>query len=176
MAGLVLGGECTEDRREEVVSATIADRIEKRLDRRGECWLWYGDKNDKGYAQLRMRDGGGRTWLNLRRYVWETTHGPIPDGMLVCHSCDTPSCLNPEHLWLGTHQDNMNDSKAKGRLFSMSRGEANKSSKLKEVDVLEMWKLKGLGYSHKAIGEQFGVCSTHVGRIFRGDHWAWLEH
>ena len=76
------------------------------------CEVWTGELNEKGYGRRRFRDGKNR---RIHRVVWELRNGPIPDGLLVCHRCDNPPCCNPEHLFLGTHADNVLDMMAKGR-------------------------------------------------------------
>ncbi len=68
------------------------------------CWHWNG-KPSQNYALLGIR----KQTYNVNRIVHEILIGPISPGMFICHSCDTPSCCNPSHLWLGTHQDNMAD-------------------------------------------------------------------
>lgn len=75
------------------------------------CWLWEGTLVGE-YGQL---DINGENVL-AHRYSWELHNGPIPDGMLVCHKCDTPSCVNPNHLFMGTQKDNMADAVKKGRI------------------------------------------------------------
>lgn len=83
------------------------------VNKTGECWMWLGSTYKGGY---------GRFWTGIRRvqahrYVWELFHGPIADdGLVVRHSCDTPGCVNPDHLKLGTQADNMFDASRKGRL------------------------------------------------------------
>lgn len=78
----------------------------------GPCWVWTRCLNHNGYGEFQYF--GKRT--HTHRVSWLLAHGPIPDGMLVCHACDNPACVNPEHLWLGTHKQNAQDAKSKGRL------------------------------------------------------------
>lgn len=90
-----------------------AQRFMRRVLRGGadECWLWAGAKTAGGYGQLR-RDGHR---VYAHRYAYELEHGPIGGGFVVMHSCDTPACVNPKHLTVGTHADNVMDKMRKGR-------------------------------------------------------------
>lgn len=81
------------------------------------CWLWTAAISTNGYGLLsttRSRQ------VRAHRFAYESMHGPIPDGLYICHRCDTPSCVNPDHLFLGTPRDNLNDAKSKGRYASQS--------------------------------------------------------
>ena len=79
-----------------------------------ECWGWYG-RSQRGYGRFRF---GGLT-QRTHRLAWAFAHGPVPEGMCVCHHCDNPRCCNPKHLFIGTSADNNADKVAKGR---QSRG------------------------------------------------------
>ena len=76
-----------------------------------ECWHWTGATNDFGYGRM---TSGGRLQV-AHRLSWQAFKGQIPDGQYVLHKCDNPSCINPDHLWLGTYSDNLRDAWAKGR-------------------------------------------------------------
>lgn len=78
-----------------------------RVDKSGDCWLWTGARDGKGYGRL-----GNKV---ASRLSWELSHGPIPRGKLVCHKCDNPPCVRPDHLFLGSPADNFYDMVAKGR-------------------------------------------------------------
>jgi hypothetical protein len=76
------------------------------------CWLWTGRRATAGYGVI---TGPHQQKIGAHRAAFEAFIGPIPDGLLVCHKCDTPACCNPQHLFLGTHKDNMQDMALKGR-------------------------------------------------------------
>lgn len=81
------------------------------------CWLWQLSKDKPGYGRMKIQLGSREQFrfTSAHRRAWELWKGEIPDGLNVLHDCDTPSCCNPEHLFLGTQQDNMKDMHAKGR-------------------------------------------------------------
>ena len=81
------------------------------------CYLWTGADCPKGYGKTNVY---GKT-QNAHRVVWELANGPIPKGMYVCHRCDTPACVNPEHLFIGSPSDNQRDRVRKGRHYLAAR-------------------------------------------------------
>lgn len=135
-----------------------------------ECWLWTGATNHLGYGQKRV-DGVTRM---THRLAWEKAHGSIPDDLEICHKCDVPACGNINHLFLGTHQENMADSYAKGRhRYVPHRGSDNGHSKLTEGQVLEI--RARLAGGKRGIGrecaEEYGVSSTTITDIGKRKIW-----
>ncbi len=114
-----------------------------------------------GYGQLGRHDYAHRVSYELHK-------GPVPRGKLVCHSCDTRACVNPDHLWIGTQGDNLADMAKKGR---STRGASNPQAKLTEQQVLDMWDLHEAGEYQAEIAAQFGVHAQYVSLIFRGHRW-----
>lgn len=94
-----------------------------------ECWEWRGDRNVAGYGRKKVN--GRREYTHRLAYEW--VHGLIPTGMYVCHTCDNPPCVNPNHLFLGTPRENSKDCVTKGRML---RGELHRRSKLTTDQVL----------------------------------------
>lgn len=93
--------------------APLKERFERFVVRGPECWGWTGGTNNHGYARMSK--------IYAHRISYELTFGTIPEGLHVLHRCDNPPCTNPSHLMLGTHQDNMDDMKRKGRANSKNR-------------------------------------------------------
>ena len=88
------------------------ERFWKNTERTSGCWLWMGKRDKAGYGYVRPN----YKLTGAHRFSWELTHGPIPSGLFVCHRCDNPPCVNPEHLFTGTARDNTSDAIRKGRL------------------------------------------------------------
>ena len=89
---------------------SLAERFWPRVRKGDGCWEWQGHRSSHGYGKI----GCGGKDIGTHRVAWELAHGPIPAGMHVCHRCDNPPCVRPDHLFLGTHSDNMRDLAEKG--------------------------------------------------------------
>lgn len=129
-----------------------------------DCWEWTGSRVD-GYGHF----GVGRGVKKAHRISWALAHEvPIPDGMYVCHHCDNRACVNPDHLFLGTHAENMADMVAKGRAADRW-GARNPNARLTDEDVAEIRRLRTEeGMTQQAIADQFGVGQTWISRLVRG--------
>lgn len=143
-------------------------RFWAQVDRRSpdECWHWKGYIGSRGYGFVK-RDY--RTLL-AHRVSYQMAHGS-PNGLSVCHRCDTPSCVNPAHLFLGTAQDNSDDMRAKGR-SPRNRGEKHGCAKLKEADVLA---IRDSDESGKVLAERYGVTASTISNIRLGRSWGHLQ-
>ena len=142
-----------------------AERFWNRVQKGPDCWLWTGSRNFEGYGNFWARLNG-QQFYRAHRFRWALEHGPIPDGKFICHTCDNPSCVNLEHLWLGTHQDNYRDRDMKERNIY---GERHHSSKLTYEQVLEIF--DSAEPNHSKLGRQYGIHPTNITKIKRGINW-----
>src|SRR5690348_9276473 len=95
---------------------TLVDRFWEKVNQTPSCWLWTASQI-KGYGQFHLsRVGGKNLTVYAHRFAWEQTNGPIPDNLYVLHRCDTPLCVRPDHLFLGSQAENLADARQKGRL------------------------------------------------------------
>jgi HNH endonuclease/Helix-turn-helix domain len=129
------------------------------------CWMWTGGKNPAGYGLISIKRDGDKTNHLAHRVSWKLHFGEIPEGIFVCHHCDNPSCVRPDHLFLGTPADNSADAKAKGRLFvSLVR----KRQKLSPDADLKIRQLLSEGKTFREVGAIFGVNSSTISMVKRG--------
>lgn len=135
------------------------------------CWIWLGQRRKEDNYGLIKIDG---RLTRVHRVSYEVFKGPIPEGLFVCHHCDVPLCINPNHLFLGTLQENNLDMYKKGRNYKSS-GEKNPRSKLTEEKVKEAIRLRALGWYYRNIGELFGVSDTAIKSIFTKRTWSHLN-
>jgi hypothetical protein len=135
----------------------------------GGCWLWRGQLNQCGYGVLWL-DGKSRI---AHRHAWMLFRGEITPGLLVCHTCDVRACVNPKHLFLGTHTDNARDREEKGRSM---RGEKNRSSKLSTEQVSRIKTLLAEGRMYVSeIAREYGVTPPTIAAIAKGTTWRHVE-
>lgn len=130
------------------------------------CRIFLGGQNGRGYGILRM--SSPRRIELAHRAAYEAARGPIPQGMQVLHHCDVRSCTNPEHLFLGTHDDNMADMHKKGRHV---HGERVHAAKLTSEQAAQ---IKHSQESNAALAERFAIQASTIRRIKRGERWGHL--
>jgi len=135
--------------------------IEKVSKEGGACWLWSGCCGNDGYGVM----GVGRKQKRVHRMAYECFVGPIPDGMLVCHTCDVPRCVNPDHLFLGTPKDNTADMVKKGRKPIVSR-DLHHNSKLTSDQVKDLIRLRDSGKKLQELASVYGISFGTVSQIY----------
>jgi hypothetical protein len=133
----------------------------------GPCWLWTGGISKAGYG--RFAPGNSQPMIGAHCYAYTLAHGPVPEGLFICHHCDNPRCVRVTHLFPGTNSANILDSIEKGR---MPIGEESHKAKLTENDVREMRHLRyNDGLSYTAIGKTFGVSKVAARNAVMGRTW-----
>lgn len=158
---------------------TTAERFWDKVEQSPGCWLWKAYRNANGYGTLGV--GGRKGTVSLaHRVSWELHYGTIPDGMDVLHTCDVPSCIRPDHLFLGTQLDNMKDMVAKGRRgqtgpkvgSNIDRShQVGKCQKLlKKITIEQFHQLKSeIGtMSQEKLAKKYGIDQATVSKIKLG--------
>jgi hypothetical protein len=175
-----------------------ADRFWPRIDQSGECWLWTGPTNETGYGKFPF---GGNGWVGAHVYAWTLASGsPPPPGQKVCHACDVPACVRNDavgtyavngrvlprfgHLFLGTDEDNRQDSVQKGRIASgnrhssrthpeqMPRGEQHRNAKLTAASVTDIRQRYAQGgISLRSLATEYGVDPNNIWLIVTRRAW-----
>jgi hypothetical protein len=132
---------------------------------RTPCVIAPGRPDGNGYGLV--WDTDRKKQVKAHRYAWEQAHGPIPPGMCICHHCDVPRCINIDHLFIGTHADNMRDKESKGRgNHRGSPGQSHWNSKLTQTQVTEIRKLWASGeYTQQSLANHYGVSRAHIGHL-----------
>ena len=142
---------------------TPEHRFWQKVDKTDGCWEWTGSKKRRGYVEF---FADGKTCL-AHRWSYEAHNGPIPPGLFVCHKCDNPCCVRPDHLFVGTAKDNMQDCSKKGRLAPPHPGLKYKGKlTLEQVSVIR--RLRSLGFLQRELGEMFGCTGANISHICRG--------
>ncbi len=154
-----------------------------KVDKTEGCWLWTGGVLTDGYGAFGIMHNGNHYSFRAHRVSYGLAENePVPDELLVCHKCDIPLCVNPDHLFLGTPADNSMDMIKKGRSgkglkkisTSCARGEHHGRAKLTAAEVQEIRTILSQPNrpSYEQIGQQFGVNQSHIHRIAHRKAWS----
>lgn len=167
-------------------SGRKAQPVEKRfwskINKNGSngCWEWLDKVDFDGYGRFTVGSlvDNTKKCVRAHRFSYELSNGSIPKGLLVCHKCDNRKCVNPDHLFLGTQKDNVNDAIAKNRFvfntkyltpdkFCFYSGERNPQAKLSNEDVVEIRNLSASGWSTKSLSHKFNVSTYTITEVVR---------
>ena len=148
------------------MTKSVEDRFWPKVDKSAGpdgCWLWLAACGSNGYGRFDHVEGSSH------RVAWTLTNGPIPKRRWVLHHCDVRLCVNPAHLFLGTREDNAQDSVNKGR---QAKGEAQGSSKLTEEEVLEIREEYAPGdMLQQQLADAYGVSPSQIHKIVHREYW-----
>lgn len=144
-------------------------RFESRLERIpfSGCWIWMGA------SRVSRKWPYGSFWLDgklemAHRAAWQLFHGAIPDGALICHSCDVPLCVNPAHLFCGSAMDNMLDMRAKGR---SAEGHCVRAAKIAKLTPEQVTEIRASALSHGKLAKLYGMSRGAIQHIKEGRTW-----
>lgn len=164
----------------------VPDKFLTKVNITSTCWIWKAAKTKNGYGIFTV----DRKNVYAHRFCWSVFNGEISKGNVICHSCDNPSCVNPEHLFISTQKGNMQDMISKNRSAKgenhrsakhpelVLRGEEIGNSKLKTSEVEQIRKLYRPGrpgvrseFSLSGLAKKYGVCHQQISRIINNERW-----
>ncbi len=145
----------------------------QKVDKSGDCWIWTGSAHRSGYGLFCV------TPIKLRanRAAWELTYGVIPDGLYICHRCNNPRCVRPEHLYAGTPQENMDDKVRANHHLNVPKGENTVTSKLSasQVQVIrEKYRNRNMiirEVTFRSLAKEYGVSYETIHLIISNQTW-----
>lgn len=151
------------------VPLTTEERFWSKVSRaENGCWEWTGAGRIGGSGHFNV----GNRYARAHRFAYEATYGPIPDGLVICHRCDNPRCVRPDHLFAGTVRDNMHDCRAKGRLGEKRRlGLANGSTKVTPEIARCIRAARVAGISRPILAQRYGIALATITKITANRHW-----
>lgn len=157
------------------IRPSLADRFwaKVRIGAPDECWEWTAGRASNGYGNIYVEGGNSPRFEKAHRAAWMLTHGPISPGLVVRHHCDNRGCVNPAHLEIGTHLDNMRDAVERGRTSHIPRliGIQHPRAKLTDSAVIDIRHRRVGGESAAALAEEFGVSRSLIWQVARGALW-----
>lgn len=152
----------------------IEDRFWEKVDKTTSpngCWLWTAAVSSAGYGQINQGGQHG-THIAAHKLSWQLANGPRPEHLCICHRCDNPRCVNPEHLFLGTQKDNIQDALKKGR---KPFGEKHPLARWSEGDIRAMFAMRARGATQTEIADHFGTKQPAIQSILSRKAWSHVE-
>lgn len=164
--------KCYDRLRREEADANLAERFYSYVEHTDGCWLWRGPTAHDGYGVITYHNRATRA----HRVAYIIAHGTIPDGTIICHTCDNPLCVRPDHLYAGSLADNRRDAQQRNRwarknLDNVPRGERNTRARLTDDDVREIRTALARGETQPTIAKRYGVKQAAISDIKLGKTW-----
>lgn len=149
------------------------ERFWLKVDRRGpdECWEWQGWKLLSGYGA--WHPAAGLKSLRVHRVSFALTVGDIPDGMMICHRCDNPICVNPAHLFAGTQAENIGDCNRKGRMVKPTPKRLFTEDEIREIR--SSFRPRDEHFGCAALARKYGTDRSNMSKLLRGLTYGWVE-
>lgn len=147
------------------VAEPVEDRFWRLVQKSEGCWIWTGGSSSAGYGRFAIH---AHQMVGAHRFSYALVHGPIPDGLFICHTCDNPPCVRPDHLFAGTPQENSTDCVQKQR----RPDQRGKGTKLTRERADEIKRRVSEGASQANVAREYGISPSHVSRIMSGHLWA----
>lgn len=152
------------------ITEKLVQKFWNKVDKTKECWDWDGTGDIRGYGYITVTNPKR---IGVHRLSWMIHNGPIPANLVICHKCDSPCCVNPSHLFLGTQADNMADRVAKGRGYIR---QAYVTAKLTSDQIKEIRSAYSpRKITQKILSEKYGVTRENIHYILKGKSWRHLE-
>jgi hypothetical protein len=168
------GKYCSYRCRSQHTRTPLRERFLARVEKTETCWLWTARTGTFGYGVMPEGGHAGRD-LYAHRISYELFHGPIPEGLFVLHRCDNPRCVNPDHLFLGTADDNAKDAARKKRVPSGAQHHTqrpdHKQVKLDQQSVREIRQRYAEGATRPQLSKLYGVTVASIGNVVNGRTW-----
>jgi hypothetical protein len=146
------------------------DRFISKVEKTPSCWIWRGSKYRGGYGQFRRKIDGVWKMAKTHRYSYEVFTGSIPSNLIICHTCDNPSCVNPLHLFAGTTQDNHRDMMSKNR-WKLIRNPKHNLLNMNIANQIREYKKLNPQFRLLDIQQKFKTSKQQISRILRNEIW-----
>jgi len=157
-------------------TATLPSRFVKKVTKTDDCWIWTGNRNKRGYGSIgKGVSGAGSYGAHVASFILHK--GKVDSGNDICHHCDNPSCVNPNHLFQGSTSDNMMDASKKGRAKGINSerkrlGDTAPFHKLNTEKVIQIANLRKTGMTYKGIASTMKMPCSTVSMICQGYTWS----